>query len=138
MQACTAEAQQLNKSINLKHGVCSIFANTRSDLQYKRKCAYHMDALPSPPLETPFWYHIFTRCIGTDVKSPRSRDKVRDKVPCCTPYRANTKGPISIIVMTIGNCKQGKDKGQLAISCNQVVRSATRRKAVHKVQTHVP
>ena len=67
-----------------------------------------------------------------------SRDKVRDKVPCCTPYRANTKGPISIIVMTIGNCKQGKDKGQLAISCNQVIRSATRRKAVHKVQTHVP
>ena len=46
----------------------------------------------------------------------------------------NTKGPISII----GNCKQGKDKGQLAISCNQVIRSATRRKAVHKVQTHVP
>ena len=50
--------------------------------------------------------------------------------PCCT----NTKGPISII----GNCKQGKDKGQQAISCNQVICSATRRKAIHKVQTHVP
>ena len=67
-----------------------------------------------------------------------SLDKVRDKVTCCTPYRANTKRPISIIVMTIGNCKQGTDKGQLAISCNQVIRSATRRKAVHKVQTHMP
>ena len=50
--------------------------------------------------------------------------------PCCT----NTKGPISII----GNCKQGKDKGQLAISCNQLIRSVTRRKGAHKVQIHVP
>ena len=72
MQACTAEAQQLNKSIHVKQRVCSIFAKTRSYLQNKLKCAYHMDALPSPPLETPLLYHIFTRCIGTDVKSPRS------------------------------------------------------------------
>ena len=50
--------------------------------------------------------------------------------PCC----ANTNGPISII----GNCKDGKDKGQLAISCNSLICSATRRKAVHKVQTHLP
>ena len=50
MQACTAEAQQLNKSINLKHRVCSIFAKTRSDLQIQSQVCVSHGCPPKPPL----------------------------------------------------------------------------------------
>ena len=72
MQACAAEAQQLNKSIHLQQQVCSILAKTRLDSQKQNKVCKSHGCPPKSSLDNPLLYHDITRCKGIDVNSPRS------------------------------------------------------------------